>query len=240
MCAKKILIVDDEDTLCQALKLNLELSGYEAETALSAEAALLLKPGRFDLILLDIMMDGISGLQLARLLRLDPATANVPIIFCTAKDTDDDMVEGLRAGGDDYITKPYSISVMLARIEAVLRRAAKEGAQSGEPRRDAVATDVPAVISYQGLELHPASKRCTVDGHEVRMPRKEFEILQTLLANPGRVFTREELLARIWPEEVIVLPRVVDVNVTRIRQKIGQYAPLLITRPGYGYAFAAQ
>lgn len=238
MCAKRILIVDDEDTLCQALKLNLELSGYEAETALSAEAALMLKPARFDLILLDIMMDGISGLQLAKLLRLDPATAKVPIIFCTAKDTDDDMVEGLRAGGDDYITKPYSINVMLARIEAVLRRTAGEGTPADAPADSQ--PKMPETINYKGLELHPASKRCTVDGQEVRMPRKEFEILQTLLANPGRVFTREELLSRIWPEEVIVLPRVVDVNVTRIRQKIGPYAPLLITRPGYGYAFTVK
>lgn len=225
---KRILVVDDEETLCEALRFNLEAEGYAVDVAYSAEQALTLDMSVYDLILLDIMMGDISGLQLAGILKANPATKGIPIIFCTAKDSEDDMVKGLDLGADDYIAKPYSLRTMLARIRSVLRRAA------------AVPQDNQAVadrIAYEGLVIIPSKKCCMVDGEEVKMPRKEFEILQKLLSKPGTVFSREELLRDIWTDEVVVVDRVIDVNITRIRQKIGRYGKRIVTRSGYGYGF---
>lgn len=223
----KILVVDDEETLCEALRFNLEAEGYAVDTALSAEEALTMELSSYSLILLDIMMGDISGMQLASILKKKDSTAHIPIIFCTAKDTEDDMIGGLDLGADDYITKPYSIRNVLARVRTVLRRT------STVP--DTVAQDSP--VSYRGLAVFPERKLCTVNGKEIKMPRKEFEILQMLLRNTGRVFSREEILKRIWPEEVVVLDRVVDVNITRLRSKLGDYGKNIVTKPGYGYGF---
>ena len=224
---KRILVVDDEETLCDALAFNLEAEGYEVETAYSAEEALTLVLANYDLVLLDIMMGEISGTQLARIMKANQATAHIPIIFCTAKDTEEDMIKGLDLGADDYITKPYSLRSVMARIRTVLRRTS--------PTQDPSA-DIDK-ISYKGLVLSTRNRTCTVDGNEVKMPKKEFEILMTLLSNRGRIYSRAELLKEIWPDEVVVLDRVVDVNVTRIRQKIGEYGKNIITRTGYGYGF---
>lgn len=221
-------MVDDEKTLCDALAFNLRAESYVADTANSAEEALTLDLAAYDLVLLDIMMGEISGIQLARIMKANPATAAVPVIFCTAKDTEDDMISGLDLGADDYITKPFSLKTVMARIRTVLRRTRPDSCRrSGEPD----------VATYRGLVLSLCNRRCTVDGREVKMPRKEFEILYKLVSNPGRVFSRAELLAQIWPDEVVVLDRVVDVNITRIRQKIGPYGRNIITRSGYGYGF---
>lgn len=230
--SRRILIVDDEDTLCDALRFNLEAEGYEVDTASSAEQVLTMDVTGYDLMLLDIMMGEISGVQLARILKTNPATANVPIIFCTAKDTEDDMVEGLELGADDYIMKPYSLRNVLARVKTVLRRTT--GSNTAEAATTAGVNDI---IVYQGLQISPSKKTCTVDGEDIRLPRKEFEILLKLVGNIGRVFSREELLREIWPEEVVVLDRVVDVNVTRIRRKIGRYGAHIKSRSGYGYGF---
>lgn len=225
--AEKILIVDDEETLCEVLKFNLEAEGYEANVAYSAEEALSMSPEHYSLILLDIMMGGISGVQMANILKRNPATADIPVIFCTAKDSEEDMVNGLHLGADDYVTKPYSVRNILARVKAVLRRAGRSAAKPENTDK----------VAYKGLVLFPDRKVCLVDGNEVKLPRKEFEILLTLLSNKGKLFSRDELLHRIWPDEVIVLNRVVDVNITRIRQKIGEYGKNIVTRPGYGYLF---
>lgn len=230
--SRRILIVDDEDTLCDALRFNLEAEGYEVDTASSAEQVLTMDVTGYDLMLLDIMMGEISGVQLARILKTNPATANTPIIFCTAKDTEDDMVEGLELGADDYIMKPYSLRNVLARVKTVLRRTT--GSNAAEAATTAGVNDI---IVYQGLQISPSKKTCTVDGEDIRLPRKEFEILLKLVGNIGRVFSREELLREIWPEEVVVLDRVVDVNVTRIRRKIGRYGAHIKSRSGYGYGF---
>lgn len=226
---KRILVVDDEQTLCEALSFNLEAEGYEVNTALSAEEALTLDLASYDLILLDIMMGEISGTQLARIMKSNPSTASVPIIFCTARDSEDDMVDGLDLGADDYITKPYSLRTVLARVRSVLRRAQVPVAVAQEGTSDSV--------SFRGLVLSPVQKTCMVDGTVVKLPRKEFEILLKMLSHPGQIFTREELLKEIWPDEVVVLDRVVDVNITRIRQKIAPYGGHIITRSGYGYGF---
>ena len=225
---KKILVVDDEEALCDGLGFNLEAEGYQVDMAYSAEEALALNLAAYDLILLDIMMGEISGTQLARIMKSNPATASVPIIFCTAKDTEEDMISGLDLGADDYIMKPYSLNAVLARIRTVLRRTAAYVAHAK--------TDSD-LVSYKGLVLSAKNRTCTVDGTEVKMPKKEFEILLKLISNRGQVFTRADLLNEIWPDEVVVLDRVVDVNITRIRQKIGSYGKNIVTRSGYGYGF---
>lgn len=225
---KKILVVDDEEALCDGLGFNLEAEGYHVDTAYSAEEALARDLAGYDLILLDIMMGEISGIQLARIMKSNPATASVPIIFCTAKDTEEDMIAGLDLGADDYIMKPYSLKAVLARVRTVLRRTAVPVAYTKSDSDFA---------SYKGLVLSAKNRTCMVDGTEVKMPKKEFEILLKLLSNRGQVFTRAELLNEIWPDEVVVLDRVVDVNITRIRQKVGIYGKNIVTRSGYGYGF---
>lgn len=213
----KILIVDDEETLAEGLRTYLELEGYDAHIASGAEEALKLDIAGYDLILLDIMMGGMSGTEMAGILKKNPATAGIPIIFLTAKDEDDDMVAGLRLGADDYITKPYSVKNVMARIEAVMRRARPKEAK--------------------GVHCDRQALTCTVDGNVVRLPKKEFEILALLLDHPGRVFSRDEILQRVWPEKVVVADRAVDVHVTRIRGKISPYGRCIISRSGYGYGW---
>jgi len=224
---RRILVVDDEDTLCEGLRFQLEADGYDVDTALSAEEALSLDLAVYDLFLLDIMMGEISGIQLARILKSRPETASTPIMFCTAKDSEDDMVAGLDLGADDYIMKPYSLRTVSARVRTVLRRASPAAVKPGQS--DAV--------EYEGLCMLPSRKVCMVDGREVRLPRKEFEILLKLLSNRGKIFSREMLLNEIWPDEVVVLDRVIDVNITRIRSKIAPYGKNIVTRSGYGYVF---
>lgn len=226
--AKRILVVDDEEALCDALAFNLEAEGYETSTAYSAEEALTMDLSRFDLVLLDIMMGEISGTQLARIMKSNPNTASVPIIFLTAKDTEEDMIEGLDMGADDYIKKPYSLKEVLARVRTVLRRAAMPGTAAKSDGDE---------VAYKGLVLYKRNFTCHVDGREVKLPKKEFELLLRLLSHPGQIFSRAELLKDIWTDDVVVLDRVVDVNITRIRQKIDPYGKNIITRSGYGYGF---
>lgn len=223
--AAKILVVDDEETLCEALKFNLEEAGYRVDVAYCAEDALALDLSDYDLILLDIMMGEISGLQLASIIKRGKSTADIPIIFCTAKDDEEDMVRGLDMGADDYIAKPYSMANVMARVRTVLRRVG--GSKANKPRS----------IEYKGLSLLPTSKSCFIDGNEVKLPRKEFEILHLLLSHKGEILSRDDILKRIWPEEVVVLDRVVDVNITRLRSKLGAYGRNIVTRVGYGYGF---
>ena len=221
----RILVVDDEETLCEALRFNLEADGYDVDVAYSAEQALAMDLSVYSLFLLDVMMGQISGTQLASILKNNPVTARTPIIFCTARTEEDDMVAGLELGADDYITKPYSIRNILARVKAVLRRST----QSDEAKTDSMVC--------KGLEVVPDQKLCRVDGKVVKLPRKEFELLAMLMSQPNHVFSRGELLSRIWPDEVVVLDRVIDVNITRLRQKIRPYDSLIVSRPGYGYVF---
>lgn len=224
MAKHKILVVDDEESLCEILQFNLEIEGYEADVAYSAEQALGMHPERYSLILLDVMMGEMSGFRMARLLKADPATAKVPVIFCTAKDTEDDTVAGLNLGADDYIAKPFSVREVLARVRSVLRRTAKTPAEQ-------------ETIAFEGLEMDLRRKICTLDGKELALTKKEFEILALLLTHRGVIFSREEMLRRIWSDEVIVLDRTVDVNITRLRRKIGPYGEHIVTRLGYGYGF---
>lgn len=212
-----ILIVDDEETLRTALQTYLELEGFATDTSSSAEEAMKLDLSNYDLLLLDIMMEDMSGTDLAEKLKSDPSTADIPIIFLTAKDSDDDMVSGLNLGADDYIAKPYSAKNLLARIKAVLRRAKPETAH--------------------GIICNRQSLDCMIDGRKIKLPRKEFELLTLLTENPGRIFTREEIMEKIWPEQVVIVDRSIDVHITRLRGKIAPYSKHIVTRSGYGYGW---
>lgn len=229
MDTARILIVDDEETLCEVLKLNLENEGYDVDIAFSAEQALKMDLRRYSLILLDIMMGEISGIRMAKMLKADVRTSNIPIIFCTARDTEDDMVMGLNLGADDYIMKPYTVRNVIARVKSVLRRTSGNGySMQGRGGTD---------LSVEGLALDLEFKRCTVDGIEVKLTRKEFELLAYLISHRGQICSREQILSRVWSDEVVVLDRTIDVNITRLRQKIGKYGSYIITRSGFGYGF---
>jgi len=230
MAKERILIVDDEDTLCEVLKLNLENEGYEVDVAFSAEQALACGVKDYSLILLDIMMGEISGIQMAKILKAEPATAQIPIIFCTARDTEDEMINGLELGADDYITKPYTVRNVIARVKSVLRRTSPH--TDGTP-----AENVNTTLQVDGLVLDMDFKMCFVDGEKANLTKTEFELLAYLVSNAGRICSREDILHHVWTDQVIVLNRTIDVNITRLRSKIGPYGSYIITRSGYGYGF---
>lgn len=223
-----ILVVDDEPDLCEILSFNLETEGYKVTTATSAEEALQLDLTGFDLLLLDVMMEGMSGFAMARQLKQDEATARIPIIFLTARDTENDIVTGFNLGADDYISKPFSIREVMVRIMAVLRRT------SVAVHAEASQTHV---LEYQSLVLNTDNKKVSVDGREIAFTRIEYELLELLLKERGHVFSRADLIQQVWPSDVLVLDRTVDVNMARIRKKIGRYASNIVTRQGFGYYF---
>lgn len=224
----RILVVDDEEDLCEILKFNLEIEGYDVDTANSAEEALKLDLPKYNLLLLDVMMGEISGFKMARMLKKNPEMANIPIIFITAKDTENDTITGFNLGADDYISKPFSLREVQARVKAVLRRTGANGAE-----------EKPQLLQYQGLSIDVEKKKVCIDTQEVALTKKEFEILLLLMQNKGRVFSREDILSKVWQDEVYVLDRTIDVNITRLRKKIGAYGKYIVTRLGYGYCFEA-
>lgn len=221
-----LLVVDDEEDLCEILQFNLEAEGYNVDTAYSAEEALTLDLTQYDLLLLDVMMGKISGFKMASMLREKSETADLPIIFLTAKDTENDMLTGFNLGADDYIPKPFSIRQILARVKAVLRRS-KES--KGEKDKN--------ILTYKTLKLDIEQIKVYIDGNEIALTKKEFEILRLFLENINHVFTRDEFLTKIWKDEVYVLDRTIDVNITRLRKKIGEYGKNIVTRLGFGYCF---
>lgn len=225
----RILVVDDEEDLCEILKFNLENEGYKVDTANSAEEALKLNLTQYHLLLLDVMMGEISGFRLANMLKKDNDTAHIPIIFVTAKDTENDTITGFNLGADDYISKPFSIREVIVRVKAVLRRASSSFPTKQEEQ-----------LEYKGLSLNIPQKKVNIDGTEVALTKKEFEILLLFLQNKGRVFSREDILSKVWNDEVYVLDRTIDVNITRLRKKIGEYGKCIVTRLGYGYCFECE
>lgn len=235
--AKTILIVDDEPDICEILSFNLETDGYDVLTAESADDAQQIVNQRFvncqsiDLILLDVMMTPKSGFEWARELKKDPNTANIPIIFCTAKTMEEDLLLGFALGSDDYICKPFRISEVKARVKAVLRRTEQSQTVAHGP------SIIKNELKYGDLVLDIDRKECHIDGEEVAFTKLEFELLALLLSKPGQVFSREKILRTVWPSDTIVLDRTVDVNITRIRKKIGRYGKCLRTKFGYGYLF---
>lgn len=225
---QNILVVDDEEDLCEILKFNLETEGYAVETANSAEEALELNIENYNLILLDVMMGEISGFAMAKRLKSNPSTKNIPIIFLTARDSENDTVTGFNLGADDYISKPFSIREVILRVRAVLNRT--------DVFREANAP-MEETISFQGLEMNLEKKTVRIDNEEIPFTKTEFELLHLLLREKGRVFSRQELIERIWPKDVLVLDRTVDVYITRVRKKIGRFSKCIATRLGFGYYF---
>ncbi len=228
--AKRILIVDDEPDICEILQFNLETEGYEVVTS---DAPCSFDDKLPDLILLDVMMTPVSGFEWARQLKTDSRTANIPIIFCTAKTTEYDTLTGFAIGSDDYINKPFRISEVKARVKAVLRRSSRgdEATDEGQSQENR------DMLSYEGLILNLDRKECCVDGKNVPFTKLEFELLALLLSKPGHLFSRNKILATVWPDDAMVMDRTVDVNITRIRKKIGRYGTCLKTKIGYGYMF---
>ena len=225
----RILVVDDEEDLCEILKFNLENEGYEVDTANSAEEALKMNLPAYHLLLLDVMMGEISGFRMANILKKNKETAHIPIIFITAKDTENDTITGFNLGADDYISKPFSIREVIVRVKAVLRRASS-----------ILLTQNKELLEYRELTLNLTQKKVCINNTEIYLTKKEFEILQLFLQNKGKVFSREEILTKVWQDEVLVLDRTIDVNITRLRKKIGEYGKCIVTRLGYGYCFECE
>ncbi|MDL2296799.1 response regulator transcription factor [Bacteroidales bacterium OttesenSCG-928-B11] len=226
----KILVVDDEEDLCEILQFNFRQAGFDVEIALSAEEALMMNITSCDLILLDVMMGEMSGFKMADIVRKNHKTAHIPIIFCTAKDAEEDTLLGLEIGGDDYILKPFSVKEVIARVKAVLRR-----------------TSNPAVykpveinsfaISAGEISIDMDSKKVMVDEREVELTKTEFEIITLLLKNTNKVISREEIIGYVWKDEVFINDRTVDVHITRLRKKIAPYGKNIVSRSGYGYCY---
>lgn len=223
----RILVVDDEIDICEILKFNLENNGYVVDVANSGKEALEMPIAEYSLLLLDVMMDDMSGFALATRIRQDAALARIPIIFITAKTSENDVLTGFNVGADDYICKPFRISEVLARVKAVIRRNAK-------PAVEEVSNDN---LTFKELELNVEARRAYLTGVDISLTKKEFEVLYMLMKRPGRVYSREEILANVWPDDVNVLERSIDVNMARLRKKLGEYANNIVSRSGYGYCF---
>lgn len=221
---QQLLVIDDELDICEILQFNLTAAGYQVDTALSGSEALKKDIPHYDLLLLDVMMPGMSGFELAAQLKQDDSTAGIPIIFLTALGSEEDKLHGFDLGADDYIAKPFSVRELLARVKAVLSRTSSHQLVSRE-------------LCYEGLKMDLANRTVTVDGKAVQLTKTEYELLKLFLENRGKVFTRQDVLYKVWPSDVVVTDRTVDVNITRMRKKIGRYSSCIVTRHGFGYLF---
>mgnify|MGYP001443440081 CR=1 FL=1 len=221
----KILVVDDEEDLCEILQFNLESEGFAVDIANSAEEALKIISADYQLVLLDVMMEGMSGFKMAEKVRKE-LHLNVPIIFLTAKDTENDMLTGFSLGADDYIPKPFSIKEVSARVKAVLKR-------SG----NADIPEIKRIVEAGDLLIDLTTKNVTLNGKSILLTKKEFEILSMMAKAPNRVFSREDFLSKVWNDDGYVLERTVDVHITRLRKKLGDFGKHIINRSGYGYCF---
>lgn len=218
----KILVVDDEMPICELMKINLELAGFSVDIANSAEEALQKHLADYALMVFDIMMGEISGLELVSKVRSMPDVANVPIIACTALGDEAPLIDGFTRGADDYIKKPFSMREFVVRVKSLLRR---------------VKPEHPTIAVYKTLALNSISKTCTIDGNEIALTKKEFDMLFLFLSNPDKIFSRDEILDKIWEKNVYVVDRTIDVNINRLRKKLGEYEQHIITKQGYGYGF---
>lgn len=219
----KILVVDDEMDLREILKFNLESEGYIVDCASSGEEALEMVSKEHKLILLDVMMEGISGFKTAERMRRE-LMLDTPIIFLTAKTTENDMLTGFSVGGDDYINKPFSIKEVSARVKAILRRSAQDA-------------DNQDIMEFEGMTVNMTGKELFIDGEPVLLTKTEFNLLVLLSSNSGKILSREEILNKVWSGDVYVLERTVDVHITRLRKKLGAYGRFIVNRSGYGYCF---
>lgn len=231
----KILVIDDEEALCEILKFNLEKAGYDVDCAYSAEEALEKDLNVYNLMIVDIMMETLSGFDFAKRVRNNPETEFIPTIFCSALSGEDDTVMGLNIGGDDYITKPFVISEVLARVQAVLRRSRMNAVTAASPAADD--SNYVSDIKFEGLSIDRNEKLCYMDGNELNLTRTEYDILLFFLTHRNRIYSREELIEKIWDSNVVVTTRTIDTNIARLRKKIGDYGNNIVTRLGFGYGF---
>lgn len=220
----KILVVDDEQDLCEILQFNLSAEGFDIDVANSAEEALEKPLQQYDLILLDVMMRRMSGYQMADKMR-NEKHLQTPIIFITAKTEENDMLTGFNVGADDYVTKPFSVKEVVARVKAVLKRTGVK------PRKES------GIVQFDQLALDINRKLVSIGNQPVNLTRKEFEILVLLMTNQGRFIERQNILDQVWSDDVIVTERNVDVNIARLRKKIGIYGACIKGKSGYGYSF---
>jgi len=220
----KLLIVDDEEDLCEILQFNLEGEGFDTDIAYSAEAALKKDIATYNLIILDVMMDQMSGFKLAEKIRKE-MNLTIPIVFITAKNTENDLLTGFNLGGDDYITKPFSIKEVIVRVKAVIKRSQKQNISKEQS------------IRIQDMILDFENKTLQIEEKEIQLTKKEYEILALLLKRKGRIFSREEIFTKVWDSNTIVSNRTIDVHITRLRKKIGKYGEHIKSKSGFGYAF---
>ncbi|MDE6487347.1 MAG: response regulator transcription factor [Muribaculaceae bacterium] len=233
----RILVIDDEEAICEILKFNLEKEGYDVDCAYSAEEALEMDLSVYTLIMVDIMMERISGFDFAKRVRNNPATEFTPIIFCSALGAEDDKVMGLNIGADDYVTKPFVIGEVMARVRAVIRRAGMtERNATAQHAADAIPDGEPDVV-YHGLRIDLNQKICYLNDEEVGLTRTEFDLLLFFLRHPNRIYSREEIITQVWGDDVVVTNRTIDTNITRLRKKLGDYGNNITTRQGFGYGF---
>ena len=220
----KLLIVDDEEDLCEILQFNLEGEGFDTDVAYSAEDALKKDIKSFNLIILDVMMGQMSGFKLAEKIRKEK-NLSIPIIFVTAKNTENDLLTGFNLGGDDYITKPFSVKEVIVRVKAIIKRTIKQDTIS------------QSSIFEDDMELNFEKRSLQIKNKEVQLTKKEFEILALLLKSKGRIFSREEIFNNVWDDSTIVTDRTIDVHITRLRKKLGKYGKNIKSKPGFGYTF---
>lgn len=223
----KILVVDDERDLCDIVQFNLKHAGYDIDVVNSAEAALEKEIEQYRLLILDVMMSGMSGYELAKKLKGNNKTAHIPIIFLTAKVEESDILNGFGIGAEDYITKPFSTKELTARVKAVLKRTKNDMPQNPE-------------LTFETLTINKQEHIVTVDSKEIKLTKTEFEILLYLAQNDGKIMSREDIMLKVWTDKVFVTDRTVDVNITRLRKKIAPYGKNIITKQGYGYGFRQQ
>lgn len=229
----KILVIDDEEALCEILKYNLEKEGYEVDTAYSAEEALDMDLHQYQLFIVDIMMGDVSGFDFAKRVRNVTATERTPIIFCSALTNEDEKVMGLNIGADDYVTKPFSIGEVLARVRAVLRRTQA----SVQATYSLAESEYEQDLTFKTLRIDRNEKISYMDGEPLQLTRTEFEILEFFLTHRNRIYSRQEIISNVWGEDVVVTNRTIDTNITRLRKKLGDYSNNIVTRQGFGYGF---
>lgn len=229
----KILVIDDEEALCEILKFNLEKEGYEVDCAYSAEEALEMDLSSYSLFMVDIMMDQLSGFDFAKRIRNNQKTENTPVIFCSALTGEDDKVMGLNIGADDYVTKPFVIGEVLARVRAVLRRTKSAQQIAYNVSQSIYEPD----ITFRELRVDRNEKVCYLQGSQVQLTRTEFDLILFFLTHRNHIYSREEIISKVWGEDVVVTHRTIDTNITRLRKKLGEYGNNIVTRQGFGYGF---
>lgn len=219
------MVAEDEEDICEILQFNLESEGYQVDVVHSAEDALKKKLNVYDLFLLDVMMGKMTGYGLAQKMRKE-MDIDSPIIFLTARSNENDILTGFSVGADDYMAKPFSIRELQARVSTILKRTGKKEAENND-----------SIMVLGSIALDNKTKRLIINDRKIELTKKEFEILLLLAKNQGRIFSREEILSRIWADDVIVTDRTVDVNITRLRKKLEEYGSYIRNKAGYGYYF---